>query len=238
MTSRSLEYRLILGIGLVLAILFVTHPEIDLAVSRHFYAGDGVWRYNSSDFWAALPNLWVPRIGRGVLALLILIALIGRFRPDFVPPATRDSVAFLLIAALLGPVVGVEAIKTLAERARPSDITTFGGERTFSPAFRPAGQCARNCSFVSGHAATAAFLLLAPGWRRRRRLPWLFLAIVATACVGLARIAVSAHFLSDVVFAWYTSYVALWLSETLCRRRWRHSHELRPPALPPPSASN
>lgn len=223
MTSRSLEYRLILGTGLLLAILFVTCPEIDLAVSRHFYAGDGIWRYNSSDFWAALPNLWVPRLGRGVLALLILVTLIGRLRPDFVPAALRDNVAFLLVAALLGPVVGVEAIKTLAERARPSDIVTFDGARTFSPAFLPAGQCKRNCAFVSGHAATTAFLLLAPGWRRRRRLPWLLAAIVATACTGLARLAVGAHFLSDVVFAWYASYAALWLSETLRRRCLRPS---------------
>lgn len=231
MTSRSLEYRLILGIGLLLAILFVTCPEIDLAVSRHFYAGDGIWRYNSSDFWAALPNLWVPRLGRGVLALLIIVALIGRLRPDFVPAALRDNVAFLLVAALLGPVVGVEAIKTLAERARPSDIASFGGARTFSPAFLPAGQCERNCAFVSGHAATTAFLLLAPGWLRRRRLPWLLVAIIATACTGLARLAVGAHFLSDVVFAWYASYAALWLSETLHRR-------CRRPALPPPATSD
>lgn len=231
MTSRSLEYRLILGVGLVLAILFITHPEIDLAVSRHFYASDGIWRYNSGDFWTALPNLWVPRLGRSVLVLLILVALIGRFRPDVVPPATRDSVAFLLVAALLGPLVGVEAIKALAERARPSDIATFDGARTFSPAFLPAGQCKRNCAFVSGHAATTAFLLLAPGWRRKRRLPWLLAAIVATACTGLARLAVGAHFLSDVVFAWYASYAALWLSEQLCRRLSR-----RPAALPTPAA--
>lgn len=233
MTSRSLEYRLILGIGLLLAILFVTCPEIDLAVSRHFYAGDGIWRYNSSDFWAALPNLWVPRLGRSVLVLLIIVALIGRLRPNFVPPTTRASVAFLLVAALLGPIVGVEAIKTLTERARPSDITTFGGARTFSPAFLPAGQCERNCAFVSGHAATTAFLLLAPGWRRRRHLPWLLLAIVATAAAGLARLAVGAHFLSDLVFAWYASYGALWLSESLCRRQWRQLA-----ALPPPTASD
>jgi len=231
MTSRSLEYRLILGLGLLLAILFVARPEIDLAVSRLFYAGSGIWRYNSSDFWPALPNLWVPRIGRSVLVLLILVALIGRLRPNFVPPATRDSIAFLLVAALLGPVVGVEAIKTLTERARPSDIAPFGGTRTFTPAFLPAGQCEGNCAFVSGHAATTAFLLLAPGWRRRRRLPWLLLAIVGTACTGLARIAVSAHFLSDVVFAWYVSYGALWLSEQLCRRLSR-----RPAALPTPAA--
>ena len=40
-------------------------------------------------------------------------------------------------------------------RARPNETTLFGGDGAFSGPFVIAGQCARNCSFVSGEGAGA-----------------------------------------------------------------------------------
>jgi membrane-associated phospholipid phosphatase len=88
-------------------------------------------------------------------------------------------------------------------RARPAQTEAFGGSRHFTPAPFPAAECARNCSFVSGHAALGFSLvafgfLLPPGPSRRSAIG---AALAFGAVVGLVRIAQGAHFISDVVFA-------------------------------------
>jgi lipid A 4'-phosphatase len=86
-------------------------------------------------------------------------------------------------------------------RARPRDITEFGGTRTFTPAFVISDQCERNCSFVSGHASLP-FAFAALGFLLRRRR-WAIYAGAAAfgGLVGFGRIVQGAHFLSDVVFS-------------------------------------
>ena len=54
-----------------------------------------------------------------------------------------------LAALLLGPgwVVN-EALKNHWGRARPEQVSDFGGAQRFTPALQPADQCVKNCSFV------------------------------------------------------------------------------------------
>jgi membrane-associated phospholipid phosphatase len=89
----------------------------------------------------------------------------------------------------------------------------FGGARQFTPAPLPAEQCARNCAFVSGHAALGlslvSFALLLPFGRRRRAA--IAGALAFGGLVGLGRIAAGKHFLSDVVFAGLIVCATSWL---------------------------
>jgi lipid A 4'-phosphatase len=183
--------------------LFLFMPQVDLATSRLFYVtGHGF-------AWADWPPArfvfyTVPWIGWGMLAVAgtAAIWLFLAERPLW--RFDRKALAFLILSVALGPGLLVNSIlKDHWGRARPAQIETFGGTRAFTAAPLPAGECARNCSFVSGHAALGfglvAFAFLVPAGPRRTTA--IAAALAIGALIGLARIMQGAHFLSDVVFA-------------------------------------
>lgn len=219
-TSRATEFRLaLLAFGL-LAGLFVALPQIDLAVSGLFYRGDGQWALNREDLWLAIPYRGLPRLGQGLLVALLLLWLLGFAKRFPKLKARQTAVGFLLAAALAGPVLLVDAtLKEHSGRTRPVNIAQFGGSKQFTPAFIPADQCQANCSFVSGHVATAAFIMAfgwlgAPAVRRR----WLLASLAFGGLFALVRIVPGGHFLSDTIFAWFATYFSLWATEWLFRR--------------------
>jgi len=220
MISRATEFRLVSAAFVLLAALFIAFPQIDLAVSGailqeegHWYLpGDGLIR--GSAYWG------LPRLGQAmliVLALLLALSFIKRF--DKLKPR-RVVIGFLLASALLGPVLLVDyALKGHFGRARPAQVQELGGTRQFTPAFIPADQCTGNCSFVSGHVATAAFIMAfgwlgAPATRRR----WLLASLVFAGYFAGIRMTAGGHFLSDTIFAWFATYFCLWLTEWAFRR--------------------
>src|SRR5262249_26783131 len=116
--------------------------------------------------------------------------------------STRPIV-YLLTTAAIGPGLLVETLlKPHWGRPRPKDVTLFGGSATYMPPFVISDECARNCSFVSGHTAIAFWLtayafLLPAAWRTIA----LRAALAFGLMVGLVRIAQGAHFASDVASA-------------------------------------
>lgn len=83
------------------------------------------------------------------------------------------------------------------------------------PSSRPT-KSQQNCSFVSGHVATAAFIM-AFGWLGapmvRRR--WLIAGIVFAAYMAFVRMSPGGHFLSDCIFGWFATYFGLWATGTM-----------------------
>jgi lipid A 4'-phosphatase len=139
----------------------------------------------------------------------------------------RMQLIYLIFFLALGPGLLVHtALKEHLGRARPNQVTQFGGKQPFSAAWIPSTACAHNCSFVSGHAAMGFFPLgLAFAFPRRRRL-WLNVGIAAGTIAGLSRVAQGAHFLSDVVFAGFVVYGSAWWLD-----RWvlaKQAHENQP----------
>ena len=111
---------------------------------------------------------------------------------------------FLLLALLVGPgLVANVGLKDHWGRARPREVVEFGGAAAFTPFYEPHLERARsNGSFVSGDGAFGfflpAFAYVAPR-RFSRRVLW---GSLAAGCVfGFIRIAMGAHFFSDVVYA-------------------------------------
>jgi membrane-associated phospholipid phosphatase len=102
-------------------------------------------------------------------------------------------------------------------RARPSQVTEFGGTKTFTPAPLPADQCERNCSFPAGHPAMGFYLLsMAFLVRDQRRRRWAEAAAIgAGAAIGVVRLAQGGHFLSDVVFAGLLVAAVSWVLHRL-----------------------
>ena len=183
--------------------LFLLLPQIDLFVSALFYVPGHGFALRDRAPVALLYHL-VPWV-----AWAIVLAIVGAAAWLFLMQRPlwrldRKALAFLALSTALGPgLLANTVLKDHWGRARPAQIERFGGSARFTPAPLTAAECARNCSFVSGHAALGfslvAFAFLLPPGRLRRA--GIGAALGFGALVGLARIAQGGHFLSDVVFA-------------------------------------
>lgn len=189
--------------------LFVVFPTLDLLVSGWFFRpGDGFWLASSEAIQALRHAIWNLSIATFVLSVVALIAA-GAGRP--LPGIGAREAGFVFLLYLLGPILLVNGIlKSHWGRARPVDVTEFGGSASFTPPWLPSDQCAANCSFVSGEGAAAmalalSFLVFAPAVRRHLRGTGFALYIAAGITIpftGMAlRVMTGRHFLSDTVFA-------------------------------------
>ena len=188
------------ALTLLTGLVFALFPNLDLDVARSFYNPQ-------SGFVGITP---LGRIGRSIGADVpfivpgvMLIAYILKRRGWNVPYApTGKSVVFLVLSFALSTGVLVNLVmKDHLHRPRPSHITEFGGSWDYRPFYQFDGQCPRNCSFPSGEAS-AAFWLVAPA--SLAPAPYTPLAIggalVFGAATSVLRMAFGGHFLSDVLF--------------------------------------
>lgn len=185
-------------------VLFLGWPQLDLGAAAYWYQADGGF-LSKDDWWV---QLWYQLFKKAHLVVILTLAWLwtaSRIWRTHSERLLRTRLAFLFVVLALGPGLLVNVVfKGEWGRARPSQIVDFGGSKTFSPAMVPADQCARNCSFVSGHASMG-FFFIAFAWVFRDRR-WLWGGIVLGALVGLGRMAQGGHFLSDVVFAFWSVY--------------------------------
>ena len=140
----------------------------------------------------------------GIAALAVLAMLMPALLPRRSGVIRPSQGAFLLTTLAVGPGIIINGIlKNFWGRARPRDTLDFGGDLPFTPAWTNADHCSGNCSFVSGEASAAIWLValtfVVPG---RFRMPVLFAALSFAAAASTNRIAFGAHYLSDVVIAW------------------------------------
>ena len=184
---------------LLLLLLFQCLPQIDMQVAGHFWrTGHGFWLANQP-LLVLVYEIFLRGWILGVLILLLLLArLVSTWRARLPRTAT---LCFLLASLFIGPGLMVNVVlKNHMGRPRPFQVKQFGGTYDFLPAASLNSTCGDNCaSFVSGHAAMG-FYLMSFYWVGRQRR-WLVLGISAGLLVGLARMAMGGHFLSDVLFA-------------------------------------
>ncbi len=204
--------------------LFVFWPEADIAFQGLFYRpGEGFFLAENivvRAVYHSVPVLaWIT--GAGLIAALIggKVLKLGREK------LSGRAMAFLALSLALGPGLLVNGIfKTHWGRARPRMVSEFGGEKEFSRAFAISDQCARNCSFVSGHSSLAFFFVSFGLLARRRRREAIAAAVLFGSVVGLGRVLQGGHFLSDVVFSGFlTCFTAQILYNVMIR-----SHYLDP----------
>jgi lipid A 4'-phosphatase len=85
-------------------------------------------------------------------------------------------------------------------------VDIFGGEAPYQPVWRITDWCQSNCSFVSGEASSATWLVAAivliPGPLRPLLAPPV---VVYALLISLNRLAFGGHFLSDVMLSWTIS---------------------------------
>lgn len=189
-----------LALLIAAAAVFALWPNLDLAVARSLFRGDGfagrglVWTMGRNFF----------RIAPFVVLAAFAALYICRRRGIAVPYAPSGRALFFLIATLaIGPGLVVNlGLKDHAHRPRPTQTRDFGGPYEFRPWYRFDGGCKKNCSFVSGEAAQG-FWMVAPASLAPPPLYPLAIsaALVFGAAASLLRLAAGGHYLSDVVLA-------------------------------------
>ncbi|HEU0203428.1 MAG TPA: phosphatase PAP2 family protein [Burkholderiaceae bacterium] len=211
----------------VLAVVMFAFPQIDLAASRVLTDASGTFPLQHDRVLLVINRsiTWASRVA----GLVLLVLTLGAWLPRVAPRALqrrRCAILFLFVALALGPGLLVNSlIKENSGRARPVNVTEFGGESRFTRAWVPADQCRRNCAFVSGHVAVGAFLFA--GWfvagSARARRAWLGAGLAAGLTIGVGRMLAGSHFLSDVLVAMMLVWIVCALTAALI---------LRPAAVP------
>jgi membrane-associated PAP2 superfamily phosphatase len=195
--------RTLLVVTVALSVLFLAFPRLDLWFSGLFY--DTATGFAASDVDVLS---WLRRFSR-TLILAVSIALIVSVLAKLILPNWRSLIPprtslFLGSTLIVGPGILVNGIlKANWGRPRPIAVEEFGGDLPYIEVWRITDYCERNCSFVSGEASAAIWLLalalVVPiAWRNRVAAGALVLATI----LSLNRVAFGGHFISDVLLSW------------------------------------
>lgn len=221
---KHAELRQWWSVFLVLGIVFTAWPMLDMWVSGWFWQWHGeTWQHGIR--WIEAVHQTVPWLGRAAL-LWGLYCLFAPAKWCGGVRLKRRSAALGLVMLLLVGLAVNGGFKSYWGRARPVAMEQFAGDKPFTPALVPAEHCEKNCSFVSGHAATGYALM---GWAAlagvavRRR--WWLLGVGAGLFTGGLRVLQGGHFLSDTLFAGLVVWIGCWLLRQgwayMRLRRWR-----------------
>ncbi|MCY6381389.1 phosphatase PAP2 family protein [Hoeflea prorocentri] len=214
----------VVGALAVVFVLFNLFPGIDIWVSERFFDSQTRQWTAQTGFFNAYRELFnIVSIGLSVTCLILWGVALWR-GPVFTVP--REVWGFVPLLYILGPGLLVNAVlKNNWGRARPANVTEFGGDRTFSPPFIMSDQCERNCSFVSGEGSGAAaffisvLVLSAYIANKTLRRTILTAAFLAAGLAAALRVFKGRHFLSDTIGAiLFVSLVAVLLHWLLIGR--------------------
>lgn len=212
--------RLLLWLGVAWIFVFAffhAFPAADTGFSSLFCVRDG----HPDTVCGLFParNHWLTDIFRAVfywvpIAALAALALdIGwQYSRGGQADQGRLKADMLAIAAYLaGPIILVNGLlKAYSGRPRPVDTSLFGGDHAFVAVGDLSGACLSNCSFVSGEAAAAGWLLcLIPLIHGRFRHLAAALVIDVSLAAPFLRVAMGAHYLSDAMLGWLIGAASL-----------------------------
>ncbi len=193
--------------GLVLVVLasalFLAFPGLDPWFSGLFHnpdTGFPVGRLEAFQWWRSLARQLLIAV-LVIMAAVVVLKIAFPSRPALLKP--RDML-FVFSTLLIAPILIVNLIlKANWHRPRPYQAEQFGGDMPFVGVWDWSGGCATNCSFTSGEASSAVWMLtfaiFLPLVWRRRAMPFL---IGLAVFLSFNRIAFGGHFLSDVLISW------------------------------------
>ncbi len=197
--------------------IFHAWPMIDIRISEMFFSGPLCLDPSSLNACGSFPLgedrlittlRWILYTLPYAAAAMVLIALVVA---AFSPRLRHQMPVHRLWLSLagLGISTGLIAnlfLKEYSSRPRPIQTDLFGGKLPFMAAGSFHGACERNCSFVSGEASGAGWLICLPFLLPPRYRLWVappvILASVATAAL---RVAVGAHYASDATLGMLVS---------------------------------
>lgn len=217
-----IEHKVFLALFIVLGILAYKFSYIDILITNLFYNEDGFYLANNLFGLIIYEGAYYLTIAVVVLlAVMLILNLTKNMHPFGLP---RKAIIFFIVITIMAPGVIVNSIlKEHSGRPRPAHVTEFGGTAIFQPPFTISNQCESNCSFVSGHASFAfTFMAIGLLFRGRVRRIIFTSGFLFGAVVGFVRIFQGRHFFSDVVFAFFFT----WLTITLIYKFFYPNDEL------------
>jgi membrane-associated PAP2 superfamily phosphatase len=209
-----------LAIGVIVGAVFAVYPQLDVAISRHFFnEAYRVFPVQYSLVARNLRDLFTYMIAALAAPAFIALAI------KLILPRRRMLIsarAALFLIATLALAPGLMANVILKDnwgRPRPAEVTEFYGPEQFRPWWDPRGNCERNCSFVAGEGA-GGFWTLAPAALAPPPLRVLAYAAALAfgSAAGLQRLSGGAHFFTDVVFSGVFTFIIIWLAHGLIYR--------------------
>ncbi|NVK34691.1 MAG: phosphatase PAP2 family protein [Rhodobacteraceae bacterium] len=185
------------------SLFFLIFPGVDLWFTGLFHSSEtGFWA-KTQPFLRRFRHLG-PHIVQWVAIACLLALVLKLLFPGRTPLMPLRVPVFLLSTLVLGPGILVNAIlKNNWGRPRPVMVDLFGGDMPYQPVWLPTNWCDTNCSFVSGEASAAMWLLalvfVAPkAWRWALACFLIPLGLL----LSLNRVAFGGHFLSDTLISW------------------------------------
>jgi lipid A 4'-phosphatase len=205
-----------LALAALTLVVFAVWPGLDLKAAHYFYhrgsffGGDENLRFGR-DFFRVTPFI--------VLAAYAALWFAKRLGLRLWWAPSGRAVIFLIATIAIGPGLIVNlGLKDHWGRPRPYQTEDFNGKSPFRPWYETDGACKKNCSFVSGEAATGFWMVapasvLPPPWRG----PAIVAAFAFGAGASLLRLAFGGHYLSDVLLG---ALITLIVIEVVRRVLW------------------
>lgn len=217
-----------LAVAIIVGIMFGLDPQLDLALSRPFYAVVDA-RHNAFALGESATLVLLHAIALRGSTLLVVPAVAALVFKLILPRRkllmSGRTIIFLMATMALGPGLLVNvALKNHWGRPRPAQVIPFGGSHHFVAWWDPRGDCPSNCSFVSGDVSSAAWTfapaaLAPPSWRALAYGG----ALVLSIGMALMRMASGSHFFTDTIFAGVFTFLIIWLLHGLIYR-WPRTH--------------
>ncbi len=209
----------------LLGLLFYFFPETDIWFSSLFFK-EGEFYLRNDPLVMFVYDVTHPLVALfflGVLSALIYTLITKKTLFSL----KKQALTFMLISVIMAPGVVVNlTLKDNVDRARPKHVTQFGGDRQFTPAFVVSDQCEKNCSFVCGHAAAGfSFIALALVFSGKVRRRIFIASVTAGFLIGLVRVIQGGHFLSDVFFSFFFTYLTIRLLYYLIMEKLTTAYE-------------
>lgn len=200
---------------ILLVLVCVTTPvfwvtNLDREAAALFYqAGDGnnLWPWRDWWLWHLLYRYANFFTSITVIGILISIAF-GYVMPRF--QQLRRPALYLLLVIALGPGLVVNLVfKDHWGRPRPLQITEFGGPHQYVPPLKIGNTNGK--SFTCGHCSVG-FMFFALYFLSRKRKGFYFaLTVIFGLTLGLTRMAMGGHFMSDILWSGYLVFFVAWL---------------------------
>ncbi len=186
-------------LALVTLAFFRAFPNLDLAPTRAFFYPQYGFPMATNPFWNGLRELFFHGQRLIVLASWIWLGVVLWRRPA--DPLGLAKPMLAALSAFLGPLLVVNlTLKEFWGRPRPFKTTEFNGPAEYLPPGSIGDACTTNCSFVSGEAAGAFWLLwlvvlVPPKWRAAAAA----LILASAVFTATLRMAFGRHYISDVM---------------------------------------
>lgn len=192
-------------------LLFSYMPTLDLKIAYQYYNGE-FFQFEENAY-VQFVYWFFGNIHFVFFVLFVYLALHCFYKDKH---ELKKKYLFLVCCLLLGPglVVNLFLQNNSFGRPRPVNLVDFGGPHHYAAPFEYSTECQQNCSFVSGRASMA-FFILAVAWVRQRPV-WIMYGCILGVTVGFVRIIQGGNFLSDIVFSfWATWFSCLALAKLM-----------------------